>query len=174
MSWIVTIRSQAKADLRDAHDWYEEHSAGLGDEFLADLAEALLRLEANPDRFPLYYRGFRRVLARRLPYKIFFRIEGEHLIVFRILHGARKTTRANSARENRRQAVVNGEQSLSSLNRSAVRCSKGAGILQTPCSGASFFLFAVFGAPVSEVAYGRGTRILKNCVGTASSARGKG
>ena len=88
MNWIVTIRPQAKADLRRAHDWYEERSAGLGDEFLADHAEALLRLENDPERFPLYYRSFRRVLTHRFPYKIFFRIVGRDIIVFRILHGA--------------------------------------------------------------------------------------
>jgi plasmid stabilization system protein ParE len=88
VSWVVTIRPRAKADLRQARDWYEERCPGLGDEFLADLAEALLRLEADPERFPVYYRGFRRVLAHRFPYKIFFRVERPNLIVFRILHGA--------------------------------------------------------------------------------------
>lgn len=88
MSWTVTISAQAKTNLRQAHDWYEDRSAGLGNEFLADLAEAFLRLEANPERFPLYYRGFRRVLAHRFPYKIFFRIVQQDIIVFRILHGA--------------------------------------------------------------------------------------
>jgi len=88
VKWLVTIRPGAKADLRRAHDWYEERCPGLGDEFLADLAEALLRLESDPERYPDYYRGFRRVLAHRFPYKIFFRIAGENLIVFRILHGA--------------------------------------------------------------------------------------
>jgi plasmid stabilization system protein ParE len=93
VSWIVTIRPKAKADLRRAHDWYEEHCAGLGDEFLADHAEALLRLESDPERFPLYYRGFRRVLTHRFPYKIFFRIVGQNIIVFRILHGAQNHPR---------------------------------------------------------------------------------
>jgi plasmid stabilization system protein ParE len=74
--------------LRHAHDWYEERCAGLGDEFLADHAEALLRLESGPERFPIYYRGFRRVLTHRFPYKIFFRIVERNLIVVRILHGA--------------------------------------------------------------------------------------
>jgi plasmid stabilization system protein ParE len=60
----------------------------LGDEFLAAIAEALLRLEDNPERFRPYYRGFRRTLTRRFPYKLFFRIEGDAVIVFRILHGA--------------------------------------------------------------------------------------
>jgi hypothetical protein len=42
VKWIVTIRPKTKADLRRAHDWYEERSPGLGDEFLADHVEALL------------------------------------------------------------------------------------------------------------------------------------
>ena len=88
MKWIVTIRPKAKADLRHAHDFYEERRAGLGDEFLADQTEAMLRLEADPERFPNYYRGFRRVLTHRFPYKIFYRIVGQEIIVFRILHGA--------------------------------------------------------------------------------------
>jgi plasmid stabilization system protein ParE len=88
VNWTVTIRPKAKADLRRAHDWYEERCAGLGDEFLADHAEALLRLESDPERFPFYYRGFRRVLTHRFPYKIFFRIVERDIIVFRILHGA--------------------------------------------------------------------------------------
>ena len=37
---------------------------------------------------PFNYQGFRRVLAHRFPYKIFYRIAGRNLIVFRILHGA--------------------------------------------------------------------------------------
>ncbi len=87
-NWIVTIRPKARADLQQACDWYEEKRAGLGDEFLVDLAEAFLRLESDPERFPVYYRTFRRVLAHRFPYKIFFRIAGQNVIVVRVLHGA--------------------------------------------------------------------------------------
>jgi len=57
------------------------------------VAEALIRLEANPESFPLYYRGFRRILTHRFPYKLFFRIEGDTVIVFRILHGAQNYQR---------------------------------------------------------------------------------
>ena len=91
---MVTIRPKAMADLRRAHDWYEERCAELGDEFLAAHAEAFLRLEADPERFPTYYRGFRRVLTHRFPYKIFFRIIGQKIIIFRILHGAQDHSRA--------------------------------------------------------------------------------
>ena len=57
------------------------------------MADALTRLERSPERFPLYYRGFRRVLSRRFPYKLFYRIEGDSVIVFRILHAARDHAR---------------------------------------------------------------------------------
>ncbi len=88
MRWHVSIREAARADLHEAHDWYEERCAGLGEEFLAAISEALLRLEANPESFPIHYRGFRRALTRRFPYKLFFRIEGDAVVVFRVLHGA--------------------------------------------------------------------------------------
>jgi len=39
VNWPVTIRPKAKADLRRAHNCYEERCPGLGDEFLADHAE---------------------------------------------------------------------------------------------------------------------------------------
>ncbi len=43
----------------------------------------------DPQRHPVYYRGFYRVLVRRFPYKVFYRLEGDRIIVFRILHARR-------------------------------------------------------------------------------------
>ena len=93
MSWQVTLRPAAQADLRDAHDWYEERRNGLGNEFLLSAADAMLSLEESPHVQPFYYRDFRRVLMNRFPYKVFYRIEGENVIVYRILHGARNHPR---------------------------------------------------------------------------------
>ena len=93
MTWRVSIRAAAEADLREAEEWYDRQRFGLGGEFLISVAEALTRLEQSPERFPIYYRGFRRVLLERFPYKIFYRIEGDAVVVFRILHGARDHAR---------------------------------------------------------------------------------
>jgi hypothetical protein len=49
VNWSITLRPRAKSDLRQAHDWYEECRAGLGDEFLAAHAGAMLRLETAPE-----------------------------------------------------------------------------------------------------------------------------
>ena len=88
MKWRVTTRPEADTDLREARDWYEQQRPGLGDEFLLSMADALTRLEESPDQFPLYYRGFHRLLTKRFPYKLFYRIEDDAVIVFRILHAA--------------------------------------------------------------------------------------
>ena len=89
MNQRVSIRAIAEADLRQAHFWYENERPGLGDDFLLSIADAMTRLEESPEHFPIYYRDFRRLLTEKFPYKIFFRIEGEVVIVFRILHAAR-------------------------------------------------------------------------------------
>jgi plasmid stabilization system protein ParE len=91
--WRVSLRPAAEADLEKARDWYDDQRPGLGDEFLVSIAEALARLEETPERYAVYYRGFRRVLTVRFPYKVFYRIEGETVIVFRVLHAARDHTR---------------------------------------------------------------------------------
>jgi plasmid stabilization system protein ParE len=93
MSWHVTIRSAARSDLRDAHQWYEHRRSGLGEEFLLAITDAMLTLEETPETCPLYYRDFRRILTDRFPYKIFYRIEGEAVIVHRVLHAARDHSR---------------------------------------------------------------------------------
>jgi plasmid stabilization system protein ParE len=92
VSWRVSHRDAAHTDLRTAHDWYERQQPGLGDDFLLSIADAMIRLEESPYQFPIYYRDFRRVLANRFPYKIFFRIQGDSIIVFRILHAVRDHT----------------------------------------------------------------------------------
>lgn len=87
MSWLVLLRPAAERDVESARDWYEQRRAGLGDEFLDELAAAMMRLETDPERERLYYRDFRRILLRRFPYKVFYQISGSRVVVFRVLHG---------------------------------------------------------------------------------------
>lgn len=90
MNWKVNVRPRAAADIRAAQNWYEEQREGLGNEFLASVADTLASLEERPDQLPEYYNGFHRALTARFPYKIFFRLEGDLVLVFRVLHAARE------------------------------------------------------------------------------------
>ena len=80
------IRPRAETDLREARNWYESQRAGLGAEFLAEIDATIQVLVRDPQRHTVYYRSFRRVLARRFPYKLFYRVEDDRVIIFRILH----------------------------------------------------------------------------------------
>ena len=87
MTWEVLLRPRAEADLKAARDWYEERQRGLGEQFIDAVAAAMDQLSMAPDRQPEYYRGFRRVFLSRFPYKVFYLLEGNAVVVFRVLHG---------------------------------------------------------------------------------------
>ncbi len=89
MKWSVIIRPRAEADLQDARDWYEQQRASLGDAFLIEVRHAIELLTEQPERRPIYYRGFRRLLTQRFPYKIFYLLEDNRVVVFRVLHAKR-------------------------------------------------------------------------------------
>lgn len=89
MKHSVSLRPRAEADLREAYQWYEAQRPGLGGDFLDEIQRCIAVLEDEPERRPFYYRGFRRWLTRRFPYKIFYRVEVSQVIVFRVLHAKR-------------------------------------------------------------------------------------
>jgi toxin ParE1/3/4 len=93
VNWQIIIRPKAETDLQEAWAWYESQRAGLGEELLVEIRTAVRLLEKDPGRRPFYYRDFRRIIARRFPYKIFYRIEGKRVIVFRILHAKQEHRR---------------------------------------------------------------------------------
>ncbi len=86
MSYQLLVRRQAKADLRRAARWYEQQLLGLGREFVAEVDAVLDRVVENPLQYQAIYRDVRRALPRRFPYGVFYRIEGNDIVVFAIVH----------------------------------------------------------------------------------------
>ena len=89
MSWRVIVRPTAEPDLREAAHCYKSRRPNLGSQFLDEISGALHLLEITPERQPLYYRGFRRMLTLRFHYKIFYRIEASDVIVVGVLYPKR-------------------------------------------------------------------------------------
>ena len=89
MNWRIIVRPAAEEDVQAACRWYESERSGLGKELLDEISLAIFLLRKNPELRPVDYRGFRRALLRRFPYKIFYRIEGDTVIIFRVLHAKR-------------------------------------------------------------------------------------
>lgn len=93
MTRPVFVRPAAERDLADARAWYERKRAGLGNEFLNEIASALRELGHNPAQERLYFGDFRRALLRRFPYKVFYQIIEDRVVVFRVLHAKQEHER---------------------------------------------------------------------------------
>ncbi len=88
MSRVVRPTSAACADLLAAHDWYEQRSPGLGKDFVRMVDAAFADIGRQPDLFPPVHRGLRRVLPRRFPYAVFYRVDSDAVRVIAVLHTA--------------------------------------------------------------------------------------
>ena len=86
MSVQVRPTSAAAADLITAHDWYELRSPGLGKDFVREVDAAVFHLVRHPELFPPVHRGLRRVLVRRFPYAVFYRIDSDAIRLVAVLH----------------------------------------------------------------------------------------
>lgn len=92
MSLRVVFRVAARHEVEEAVTWYEQQRPGLGEEFLREIDEAILRAAGHPDQYPLVYADVRRAVARRFPYSVFFRIRDKRLVVLAVFHGRRDPT----------------------------------------------------------------------------------
>lgn len=87
----VRIRPEAELDLQDAYSYFEQCRIGLGADFMECVQSALAKISSNYQHYPLVYKSIRRILVRRFPYAIFFKKVDDIIIVFAVLHCARKT-----------------------------------------------------------------------------------
>jgi plasmid stabilization system protein ParE len=86
----VIFTPAARAELTEAHDWYENEAHGLGRLFRTAVDAAIQRMSANPRQFPVVHKNVRRALVRRFPYALMFVIEpDEALTVIACFHGSR-------------------------------------------------------------------------------------
>jgi len=91
MSRRLIVREDAEADITDAALWYGQQKAGLGWELTAEIRSAIreavehpfshVRLRKSPE--------VRRILAHRFPYRIFYIVRPDAIIVFAVIHTAR-------------------------------------------------------------------------------------
>lgn len=89
MSLPLVINPLAEADLADARAWYESQRSGLGDELIAGVDVALRLVQEHPLTPAIVFRDVRRVLVRRFPYGIFYRVDDDQITVIAVYHARR-------------------------------------------------------------------------------------
>ena len=91
MNRRLIIRPEAEADISDGAVWYDSREPGLGLELISEVQSAIARALKNPESFTRLRRNpeVRRVLTRRFPYRVFFIVRSDAMVVFAVIHAAR-------------------------------------------------------------------------------------
>ncbi|MGE3639620.1 MAG: type II toxin-antitoxin system RelE/ParE family toxin [Pirellulales bacterium] len=91
----LTILTAAKLEAAEAAAWYDDRRRGLGDEFLAEVADAFDHIRHDPQmstRLEAYSgtHNVRRYVLKRFPYLIVYACLAEETLVVAIAHVRRK------------------------------------------------------------------------------------
>ena len=89
MSLAVSFLRAASVELVEASAWYESKQQGLVFEFMAEIERCISQAAANPLQFAVVRSDFRRVVARRFPYCVYFRAEPQRVVVLAVFHSSR-------------------------------------------------------------------------------------
>ena len=85
----VVVRRAARREFDDAADRYDEQRPGLGEEFIFEIDQAIVKAAASPERYPIVFDDIRRTVARRFPYSVYFRVRRDSMVVLSVFHGRR-------------------------------------------------------------------------------------
>ncbi len=89
MAFNLIVRLEAEQDLSAGFQWYEGRRTGLGHDFLLQVDAGFRFLERTPLIFPEIYRGIRRHLIKRFPFKIYYLVEETTVVILAVVYGGR-------------------------------------------------------------------------------------
>lgn len=85
------VHSEARAELDDAVEWYNDRQAGVGQELLDEVLQAIDKLERNPGIGARYRSTDRRFFRlKRFPYVLYYQEFDDHVWIAAIAHARRR------------------------------------------------------------------------------------
>jgi plasmid stabilization system protein ParE len=89
VTYPVRVRAEAQRDLEQAARWYESQRRALSEAFLDEFLNSAQRIGESPLAYSDVRRVARRVMLRRFPFGIYYRVAGEAVTVLAIMHASR-------------------------------------------------------------------------------------
>lgn len=86
----VVFLAPAEQEMVEAAESYETQADGLGLAFLSEVRRAVCRIADNPEIGAVLRGDTRRVLVRRFPFGILYRIEPSEIVILAVMHLRRK------------------------------------------------------------------------------------
>jgi len=86
----ITILDAAKRHLREGYRFYERQAPGLGHYFLDSLFSDIDSLQIYAGIHPIHFGKYHRMLSKRFPYAIYYRVEEKTVVVYAVLDCRRR------------------------------------------------------------------------------------
>ena len=81
----IRLLDLASQDLMDGFNFYERQESGLGGYFLDSLFSDIDSLLIHAGIHPTYFQSYYRMLSKRFPFAVYYRIDGNDVLVYAIL-----------------------------------------------------------------------------------------
>lgn len=81
----IKILASASADLIAGYKFYEKQSKGIGDYFLDTLFSDIDSLVLTAGIHPVHFSHYHRLLSKRFPFAIYYRIDNQTALVYAVL-----------------------------------------------------------------------------------------
>lgn len=93
MSLPLSFNARVSKDLEETLTFYQaEGGTGLADRFFDQLMNRIDQVRSNPEQFPFFDQGIRRVNLERFPYHLLYRIKPNGIRIFVLRHDKRNPT----------------------------------------------------------------------------------
>jgi len=89
----LVVRLQARSEIAEAADWYEQQSVGLGADFLRAIEVTMSSIHHNPEQYQRIRGRTRRAVLRRFPYGVVYIVSDDEVVVLGCVHGRRDPKR---------------------------------------------------------------------------------
>lgn len=92
MIYSLTVRKEAEFDLSETFNFYEKHRFGLGHDFLLCVDSVISKIERSPLLYKKVYKDLRRVPIERFPFRIFYFVQAQNIVITAVFHAQKDPT----------------------------------------------------------------------------------
>lgn len=86
----IVFLTPAEEEMRDASQFYERQSQGLGHEFLAEIQRVVRSVVENPHVGTVVRQPIRRRLIRGFPFGILYQVGADEIVIVAVMHLGRR------------------------------------------------------------------------------------
>ena len=86
----LRFHPQAEQEYLTSLAWYRDRSLIAAVNFESAFEQAAERIRETPQRWPIYFRDFRKYILKQFPFSIVYQDFSSEIVVFAVAHGRRR------------------------------------------------------------------------------------